>query len=443
MAGSSSVSGLASGLDTATIVSQLMQVEAAAQTRLKSRVTTEESTVTTLQKLNTKLSALATKAADLTKATAVNPMTATSSSDYVTATPRTGATAGSLSLVVNSVAATHRLTFTTSAALTDVVTGASTTVRLTAADGTTQDLDTGDGTLSGLIGALNTAGLRATTLKLDDGTYRLIVDSKTSGATGNFTLTALDGTDLLGGATVRAGQDAAITVGTDTVHSATNTFTGILPGVDVTIAANTPANTAVEITVESDETTAASSVQALVDAVNSVLDDLDTATKASASSAGALAGDAAARSLRTSLATAIYPTDGTSLASLGIQIDRNGRLVFDEDTFTAALAADPAKVTAAISGTGGFAARVQTIAKGASDSVDGTITSAITGRKAAIDRMEDSIADWDIRLALRKETLTRQFTAMETALSKLQAQSSWLASQIETLNNNSNSSSDS
>ena len=39
-----SVSGLASGLDTATIIDQLMQLEAAPQTRLKSRVTTEKST---------------------------------------------------------------------------------------------------------------------------------------------------------------------------------------------------------------------------------------------------------------------------------------------------------------------------------------------------------------------------------------------------------------
>jgi flagellar hook-associated protein 2 len=36
-------------------------------------------------------------------------------------------------------------------------------------------------------------------------------------------------------------------------------------------------------------------------------------------------------------------------------------------------------------------------------------------------------------LAKRKETLTRQFTAMETALSSLKNQSSWLAGQISSL----------
>ena len=46
---------------------------------------------------------------------------------------------------------------------------------------------------------------------------------------------------------------------------------------------------------------------------------------------------------------------------------------------------------------------------------------------------ESRIADWDLRLATRKETPTRQFTAMETALSSLKNQSTWLAGQISGL----------
>ena len=46
---------------------------------------------------------------------------------------------------------------------------------------------------------------------------------------------------------------------------------------------------------------------------------------------------------------------------------------------------------------------------------------------------QDRIDAWDLRLAKRKETLTRQFTAMETALSSLKNQSTWLAGQINSL----------
>ncbi len=47
-----SISGLSSGLDTASIISQLMQAEAAPQTRIKSALTGEQSRVKTLQELN-------------------------------------------------------------------------------------------------------------------------------------------------------------------------------------------------------------------------------------------------------------------------------------------------------------------------------------------------------------------------------------------------------
>ncbi|MGB7981810.1 MAG: flagellar filament capping protein FliD [Candidatus Nanopelagicales bacterium] len=429
-----SVSGLASGLDTASIIDQLMAVEAGSQTRLKSRVTSEQTTVSTLQKLNAMMASLAGTSANLTKPGALTPMTATSSSTHVTALPQAGATAGALSVVVDSVALAHRMAFTATAARTDLVTGASTVVRLTSADGTQTDLDTGDGTLDGLLSALNASGtnVRASTLRLDDGTYRLIVESATTGAASSFALTALDGSALLGGATVRAGQDAALTVGTDTVHSSTNTFSGVLPGVDITLSAATPPGTAVDLSVATDAGSAVESVRTFVKAVNTALNDLATATKSGSGAKSALAGDTSLTSLRSALTSAVFPTDGTSLAQWGIQLDRSGQLTFDEAQFTDAYAADPSAV-AVINGADGFAARIQAVAEGASDSIDGTLTTAISGRNTQIGRLQDSVDSWDIRLELRRNTLTRQFAALETALSTIQSQSAWLTSQIDSL----------
>jgi flagellar hook-associated protein 2 len=65
--------------------------------------------------------------------------------------------------------------------------------------------------------------------------------------------------------------------------------------------------------------------------------------------------------------------------------------------------------------------------------VDGTITSAITNRDASVSRFTKSIEAWDDRLELRRSTLSRQYTALETALSGMQSQSSWLSSQIASL----------
>ena len=64
---------------------------------------------------------------------------------------------------------------------------------------------------------------------------------------------------------------------------------------------------------------------------------------------------------------------------------------------------------------------------------DRHLFSPANGQDSLIKDIQDRIANWDLRLAKREETLTRQFTAMETALSHAENQSSWLAGQINSL----------
>lgn len=437
----SSISGLASGLDTATIVDQLMQLEAAPQTRLQSRVNSEKSLLTTLQGLNTKTTLLGGKAETLAKPATWAPLTATSSSGNVVATTSTGAGPTRLSITIGSVARSHQLGFADTAGLTDQVTGASTTVRLDRLDGTGLDLETGDGTLSGLAAAINDAGnatgLRASLVKVAEGGYRLLVESATTGAASDFALTAADGSALLGGAAVRAGTDAALDLGLGiTVTSPTNTFTDVLPGVSLTLGAGATAGETATVTVARDTGKLTTAVAGLVDAVNGLLSDIDsqTAFNAATSSAGRLAGDSTVRSLRSALLNSVYPADGTSLAALGIEVTRDGKLKLDSAKLAAAYEADPEGVAARFNSTGnGFAQRVADVAKTASDTVTGTLSSAIQGRQSSITRMQDSIGDWDNRLELRRTTLQRQFTALETALGAMTSQSNWLAGQLASL----------
>ena len=113
---SASISGLSSGMDTATIISQLMQLEAVQQNRLKTRVTATTTAKTTLQSLNTKLAALATAAKDLARSSGWSPMSTTSSYDKVSVSTTIGAQPTQLSLTVGSTAVSHLLTFATTAA---------------------------------------------------------------------------------------------------------------------------------------------------------------------------------------------------------------------------------------------------------------------------------------------------------------------------------------
>ena len=443
-----SIGGLASGLDTATIIDQLMQLEAVSQNRLKTQVSTNERKVSSMTTLNAKVASLTTLSSALADPTAWSPLTARSSYDKATVTAGKDASPGTFTATVTQVATSHQLGFADAAATTDVVVGGgSTAVRLDRLDGTTLDVETGDGTLQGLVDALNDpaneTGVQATAIRVGEGAYKLLLTSTTTGATSDFALTNTDGSDLLGGATVRAGQDAKLDLGAGVVAaSATNTFTDLVEGVDVTLAAGAASGTSIDITISRDSTTLSSKVKALVDQVNSATTEMDslTAYGLEGSTAGLLAGDTTVRSLRSSFVDALYGPDGLSMADLGIQVDRQGKLVFDAATFKAAYEADPAAVAARFDkGAGGFAERVRVAADRASNKDDGLLTQAITGRRASIQRLNDSIEQWDTRLELRRNALTRQFTALETALSQMNSQSSWLAGQINSLSSSSGS----
>ena len=350
----SSISGLSSGLDTAGIIDALMQLEAAPQQRLRTRVTDEQSVITKLQSINTRTSLVASRAEALAKATTWAGLTATSTSSAVTATASGTASPGRLTVTVTATAATHQLGFAESHALTDVVTGAGTTVRITRPSGSPLDIDTGDGTLAGLVAAINDpdndTGLHAQAVRVGTGQYRLLVESVETGAAQAFDLARTDGQPLLGGATVRPGTDATVDLGAGiTASSSTNTFTDLLPGVNLTVAAGTAAGTVATVTVARDASAISKKVEELVAGVNAVLSDIKSQTgfNATTKSSGPLAGEASVRELRSNLLNAVYPPeDGASLAEVGIELDRFGNLTFDAERFAEAYADDPAAVSA-------------------------------------------------------------------------------------------------
>jgi flagellar hook-associated protein 2 len=99
----SSVDGLVSGLDTTTIINQLMSLERAPQDRLKTQKPTISSEIAIYQALNSKFSTLASKAQELARPAGWAAMTATSSSAAVTATATSTAASGQLSFTVQQL----------------------------------------------------------------------------------------------------------------------------------------------------------------------------------------------------------------------------------------------------------------------------------------------------------------------------------------------------
>jgi len=112
-----------------------------------------------------------------------------------------------------------------------------------------------------------------------------------------------------------------------------------------------------------------------------------------------------------------------SLSKMGVALDATGKLTFKADVFTAAYNADPG----AIKNAGvAFADKFESLAT----TQNNNLTSSITGRKHTIDSLNLQINNWDARLFAKREAMQKKYTGLETALSKLQSQSTWLNGQI-------------
>jgi flagellar hook-associated protein 2 len=450
-----SISGLVSGLDTATIIDQLMQLEAVPQTRLQTKQDTQKKVLAALQSLNTDTALLKSKADSLAKPEFWQTLKASSSNPLITLSG-SPTTTTSFTVTVDRLATAGQTAYGTPVTIDAVATSGAVTLHTPDnKDLVVPGTDTGTLTLDGLAKAINgmKAGVTAATVRTGTDaatgapTYRLLLTADKTGAGDKITLSNVTS---LGTEDARAGQDAQVSVGTQGIvaTSSTNTFTDIVPGVNLTLSAGAVGSigltsgspTTATVTVAQDTAGVKAGVKGLVEQLNKLLDAIDTQTagKTSTTSAGVLAGDPTARSFRDKLLDTVFGDTGTSMATYGIQTDRYGKVVFDETAFDKAYAADPAGVaakftTGATPATDGWIARVATAAKAASDSETGTFSQAITGRKTEIDRLTDSIAAWDDRLELRRTNLQRQYTALETALSSMQSQGNWLAGQIASL----------
>ena len=462
------IDGIVSGLDTTSLIKSLMQVEAMPQTLLKSKVSTAQTFISALQGLNSKVASLGDAARAAAKPASWQAVTATSSSTTATATTTPAAGASSLSFTVDTLATAQTSVSRPVRALADLfgdttvdppVPGTvpgSVTLRTGATGAETfTTVDLGAVTaLAGLAGAINKAGagITASVVKVSDTESRLQLTSTATGTPGAFDLysgavTAADA----GSATLVMSRDAAITKPSDAritlwkgttaeqaVTSPTNTFAGVLTGVSVTVSAVEP--TPVSLTVARDDAALKKLASNVVGALGVVLSDVKSRTAATTTTSsdgrsvvtgGVLSGDSATRGVQQALlSAATAPVDGTSPSEVGMVLGRDGTVTFDDAKFTAAMAADPAKVQRVVSG---VAARLEATTKSISDPIDGTLTLKIKNQQSVSRNLSEQVTDWDRRLELRREGLQKTYSALEVGLSGLQAQSTWLAGQLSSL----------
>jgi flagellar hook-associated protein 2 len=433
-------SGLASGLDTATIVDKLVQLESAPITLMQNRQAALKTQLSTMGSIISKLSALR----DASTALATNGVlgvTSASQNATFTATPSSGSNAGRYSVQVLSMARAAQARSAAFASGSAPVQGG--TLSLTV-QGTAYSIDVADGTaLSDVAAAIRASGAPITATVLSDGTssYLSLTNRDTGYAIGgqpadalSFSFTPAAGAtgQALGLASTTTAQNAQISVDGLTLTRQSNTISDAIPGTTLTLKT---AGAAEDVVLTTDPGTTKTNLQKFVDAYNGVMQLLhqQLAPPADADRSTLLVGDSAVRGLQAQLQRLTSTTVtglGTvrTLADLGIKTAQGtSALSIDLTTLTAAIQRDPQAVNQIFSNaTSGVGAVVDSLVDAQVQSGTGTLTVDQKRINTAISDLDDQIASTQRRVDAYRQNLIAQFTAMEKTVSSLKAISAYL-----------------
>lgn len=226
-----------------------------------------------------------------------------------------------------------------------------------------------------------------------------------------------------------AGQDAMVAVDGVVVTRSSNTMSGIIPGVSLSLLSAEPGSS-VDLTVGHDTEAGVTAVKAFADAYNGIVKFFDEqrATGQPLSGNSTLRGIVSGLTdgLRTEVASnATY----SRLTLMGLSLDRTGLLMMDSSAVRKALSENPDEVEALF----GFDGAGQALVT-ATDNATRFGTGSVSLQLRSIDdgkiRLESKKAEAERRLEIRKAALIDQYVRMETALSALTSQGSFLTQQI-------------
>jgi flagellar hook-associated protein 2 len=469
-----SQTGMASGLDTDSIISQLMALEQNKVTAVQMRQVKIQAHKDDLSNIKGKLDAFKAAATALSDAATWKATQTTSSSDITKlgVTLLSGAGIGGHTVQIDKLAASaqHGFAYTPSANagtldLSYAPTAsdpnpAKVTINV-AANATASDVAT-------LINANENAPVYAAVIKDASNNERIVLSARKTGEDSNFVVdtTAMGaGGSLVEDATyARTGPalNASFKLDDEVVArtSQSNIIENAIPGVRLTLRGVTTSPMSVTTSPAAIDTDAVTKkVQALVDAYNAVVTATRAelteksdpkATTSSGLKLGALFGDSGLTSmlgsLKSQMSQVVTGLGLTSLKDLGIDVPKStggaptqdakdGKMTLDTAKFAEVINADYTKVRDLFAGKGttkGISGLISDYV-GTQTSTSGILTgrmnsddTVIKDYNAQIDRLND-------RMKTTQERLKAQFTAMETALNNSQTQQAWLTSQISSL----------
>ena len=473
------VTGTGSGLDIDGLVASLVAAEQVpAEARLNAREADITSLSTSFSSAKSAVSDFESAANKLALASTFSQFT-TSSSDTTKATisATSSASLGSYQLAVTNLASAQTLASGTFSATSDTLGTGTLTIAIgtPSYSGSTYSsfsqtssvditIDSSNNTLAGVRDVINKAGagVNASILKNGDN-YQLLLVSEETGLSKSMSISVSG--DSVGGDTdndglsqlafnssgsqltqYAAGANANFSINGLAVSSASNTVTDIIDGVTLNLLSAT--SSAITIDVKTDTDTIVADVQAFVDKYNAYATLFKDLTKydATTGTAGVLQGDSTARSvmsqIRSELGKSVTGLSGsyTSLADVGISIDKSGVMTFTQSTFKTAFAAAPSEVTGVfasttVSGTAveGVAEKLETLMEGFLVSTTGIFDSRISSLNTQLTDITDDRADLARRMQSLEDRYFAQLNAMDSLLAEIETTGDFLTQQFEAM----------
>lgn len=248
---------------------------------------------------------------------------------------------------------------------------------------------------------------------------RFIVDTSSIGLSMEETMPASDALLVLGGADMAASGVL--------VHSTSNTFRDVLSGITLEIK-QTSADP-VTVTVSTDDLDLVANVQTMVDNYNQFREKLAklTAYDPETDTRSVLTGDLVALRLDSELS---YLLSGTfaaagpirSLAEVGVLLNGDGTLTFDDSKLKAKYAANPQAVEQFFTTAGfGVSAKFDRLLEELGGVDASLLSRRLNTLRDKIDRNQERIEFLNERLSAQRERLLLQFYRMELAIANMQS----------------------
>jgi flagellar hook-associated protein 2 len=456
-----SISGLSGNIDFSVIRDAIVADRMRPVTQLQTRTTTLGNRSAALKQLNGLLTTLTSASQALTDTTLGAGRSAASTAGNVVAAAATSAApVGTYSLNVtrtatNLVQASDALPGSTSPILAGGATAATFELRQGGASSGTQiTIDTSNDSLAGLRDAINAANAGVTASIVDvagDGTQNeLVLSSTATGASGRVeliettatgTLTALNLRSLNppGATTDFSGLDAQLSINGLTITRPTNSIADAVTGLTFNLQDTGQATISVT---RSDEIKGR--LEKFVNAYNGVQDFAAAQYQKDANGrpTGVLVGDPTLRLVQQQLRDSIntFSTDNggalKSLSELGVGRDSDGKLTLDTTALNGELQNHLSDVQAFLFGANGkkgFFNPLQVTFSNLSDNVTGLVHNAITGYDTSIQKLNKTILDQTQRINALKDSLTKQFAEIDSAINQLNQQGTTLSTIMNAL----------